>query len=1170
MEIKFTYVRSLHRKRILMMIMRTFIFLFCTTVFGLTSGKTFSQTKVTIDHDEMVTVDEVFEIIREQTDYKFMYPKDLFKDLPKVQLKKGTIRVDRLLGQSITTDKFNLVLSSDNIIIVREKKDLQQIRITGTVSDQQGVPIPGVTVQIKGTTQGTVTDFDGTYAIEVSSTENVLNFSYLGYQGQEILVGNKTVIDVVLVEAVADLDEVVISTGYQEIKPEQVTGAVSTIQTKDYNSRINTTDFLTGLQNKIPGLLINNDIQFEGNSLFQIRGISTINGSRNPLIVIDGYPTELTLDNINPNDIESVTVLKDAAAATIYGVRASNGVIVIERKKAKAGKINVDFNSTFGFSPKENYDRYRWDKDASNLNIDFVRDTYLDNGSYLWNLITNPNASPDFNVDPITYILAQQSAGVLTDAEVNQRFAAMGAYNNTNEYSDLFLRTNAIQTYNLNMSGGSDKALYYLTVNHTNTDQSQIKNDNSTFMITGRATLKFSDRFSLDVTNNFQQAKTSSVPIPDITDIYAFEHFQDEAGNALPTYYNSNANPWYNDYLISQGLLDNQYYPLEEIDLVSTKTQAVNNRFVANFRYELNDALSFSFGGVYETSRTDTRYLSDENSAETRQLINYYTSDDGNGGFTYNLPKGSILRQSTTSAESYTLRAQMNYNEQFNEDHSINLILGGEVRDVLEKGNSAAYFGYNDQNLLQQPVDNTLLDNSYNPTYARNNPSLSYNSLFDLGYVDNRFISVYSNIVYAYKGKYSVTGSIRIDQSNLFGTDPKYKYKPLWSVGAAWNIDKENFMQDISWLNSLKIRAAYGFNGNVAKNSLPQVIAEAGYNRFDPSRGLMLSLLSPANSGLRWEQTSNFNLGLDYDLFRNVSGSIEYYTKKSTDLLATNQIDATKGQSSAYVNQATIRNSGWEFSLGADWITKQRFNWNTGFNISYNTSEVLAVSNELTSNSLSSSYLSGSATDFIEGYAIGSMFNYRYAGIDDTGAPLIYDSNGNAKTIYTDDAGILDVDYVGSSIPTYNMGISNRVDIGDFYAYCMINFYGGFKTRVPVPYVGDVRPLEGAGNYWLEPGDENNPDVLPMLNTSYYTNLGYTDKYTVNGAYITLGDLTAAYSFRNSGWLRKTGIQNFEVRVQGSNLYTLGFNKFNFSQAVGAYEKSYLTPTYTIGLNINF
>ncbi len=1119
-------------------------------------------------------VQEVLTLISRQTGLSIIYNESFFNNSENVSIDVKDKSVDEVLGICLNKEDFSYNIENGMVYIKKHTKIAQQntsVLVKGQIVDKEGNPLPGATVMLKGTMQGVTTDAEGYYSIKVN-TGSVLVFSFLGFKQQEIVVSTEnTQLDVILEDWLSELGEIVVSTGYQKIKPEQVTGSVGVMKAKEYNSRINTVDFLAGLQNKIPGLLINNDIDFEDNSLFQIRGISTINGSRDPLIVIDGYPTELSIDMINPNEIESVTVLKDAAAATIYGVRASNGVIVIERKKAKQGKTAVEFSTTLSVRPKDNYDRYRWDKDASNVNINFVKDTYVDNGSYIWNLVTNPNASPDFDLDPITYILAQQSAEVISEEDANLLFDEMGSYNNSKEYSRLFLRNRVDKTYNLSLSGGSENALYYITANHTDSRLSEINNDDQKTKFLARTTIKFSERFSLDLTNHFQMAVENSVPVPDISNFYAFEHFEDEEGNPLSTYYNSYANPYYNDYLIEQGLQDNRYYPLQEIKEVSTKTKGLNNRFVANFNFDVNKSLSLSFGGVYETSRTDERTISTEKSAEVRQYVNYYTSEDDDGGLVLNLPLGSVLKQNRSSDDTYTLRAQLNYNERIKDNHSINFIFGGELRDVLVKSSASAYFGYNDQNLLSLPIDNNILESSnYSPTYASANPSLSYSSLFNHEYEDNRFVSLYTNLVYAFKSKYSVTGSMRIDQSNLFGTDPKYRYKPLWSLGAAWNINKENFMQNLYWLNSLKLRAAYGFNGNIAKNSLPQVIAESDYNSYDPNNGTMLSLLSPANSGLRWEQTSNMNVGLDYNIFKSISGSFEYYVKKSTDLLAVNQIDATKGLTSAYVNQATIRNNGFEIDLNADWISKGRFNWNTGFVFSHNSSLVLSVASDLTESSLSSSYLSGSSTNFLEGYEIGAMFNYRYAGLNNEGYPLIYDKDGMAKEVYSNDEGILDVEYVGSSVPTYNMGLSNRVDIGDFYVYCMINFYGGFKTRVPVPYAGDTRPLEGSGNYWMEAGDEEDPDMLPYLNTSYYEYLSYSDKYTVNGAYVTLGDLTASYSFRSFKWLKEKGIHNLELRMQASNLYTKAFNKYNYSKAVGSYEKRYITPTYTMSLDVNF
>ncbi len=1127
------------------------------------------------------SVHEVIQAISEQSNFEFVYNNDDLQKLPKVDIDVTDAPIKQVLDICFksTNMEYKIV---NKVIIISPKQTNERVNkknpsknfaisISGKVADEEGLPLPGSTVLIKGTTKGTTTDVNGNYAIKVPKG-SFLVFSFVGFHKQEVSVSSEnTEVNVVMVQKAAELGEVaVFSTGYQLIKPEQSTGSVATMRTKEYDSRINTTDFLTSLENRIPGLLINNDIEFDGNSLFQIRGISTISGGKKPLIVVDGYPTELSLDMINPNEIESVTVLKDAAATTVYGVRASNGVIVIERKKAKAGKVNVNFRATAGFTPKENYDRYRWDKDASNTVINYFR-AYNDGEipSYIWNFfMNNPERGWIFTYPAPGLIMAQQSAGVIDSVQAEQQFRELGSYNNTNDYSRLFLRTAVTQTYNLDVSGGSENVLYSVTANYTDRNASQIKNDNSSFKLSGRATMKFSKRFSLDLTTDFQSSKSNSAPIPAIDNIYPYEQFQDEEGNPLPLFNGSNATPYYNDAMMALGLLDNMYYPLVDINEISNKTHTLSNRITTNFHYDVGNGFTLNFGGVYETSRTDTKHLASENSSEVHQYVNYYTEDDGSGGFIYNIPKGDYLKQSKASRESYTLRAQLNYDKQINENHSLNVILGGEVRDVLDKSNSEAYFGYNDQTLLHQAVDYTLFSfGTYLSKYARLNPSLSYDNLFSQEYNDDRYVSIYSNIVYAYKGKYSLTGSIRIDQSNLFGSDPKYKYKPLWSVGAAWNIHKEKFMQEIDWIKSLKLRMAYGFNGNVAKNVLPQVITDAAINNLHSIRLPMLQLLSLANSGLRWEQTRNFNIGLDYTIFKNISGSIDYYSRKSTDLLAINPIDYTKGGGFAKINMASVRNSGLEISLHADWITLQHFNWNTGLIFSHNNSKVLDV--YYTGRDLSRDYINGSYANYLDGYAVGALFNYRYAGLDSEGGVLIYNQNGEPeKYEYSLDKTYLD--YAGSSIPSFNVGLSNRLDIGNFYVYCMVNFYGGFKVRVPVPNAGDIRPLEGAGNFWRQAGDENKPDVLPSLLYPFASNLAFTDKYITNGAYLTLGDLTVAYSFRDSKWVKRTGISNLEVRTQASNLFTVGFNKYNYSVATGSYAKPYLTPTYTIGLYVNF
>jgi len=1141
-----------------------------------------------------VSMETVFNAVERQTGYYFLYTTETLEKSKPVTVTAKNLPLMDFLSAIFRSQPLVYTIASKTITVSAStsrppgKDSIHQLfpdlfaTIPIKIVDSSGNPLPAASVMIKNKNFSGITDGSGMITLSVNEGD-VLLISFMGYKTKSVTVTASMIASpgtyiISLSRTVTKLDEVEVTfnTGYQQIKPEHSTGSIFTLHRKEYESRINTTNFLDGLQNKIPGLLINNDIKFEENNLFQIRGISTIGGNKNPIIIVDGYPTDLTLEMIDPNEIESVTVLKDAAAASIYGARSSNGVIIVERKKAKAGSVRVNFRSTTSLRPKEDYERYRWADNGSEIVTEFDKIKNMNAAGTLWDRQRTPQGATNYS--PVALIMNhwRSNTNPITTEERDQQLAELASYNNAKDYSRLFLRTAVIQTYNLDMSGGTDRVLYYLTANYTANASTQIKNNDDIFRLSGRTNLKLSDQLSLELNTDIQGSNKRSASIPDVNAIMPYERFEDENGNPAAFYSKSKIPPIHNEYLMELGLLDNMYYPLQEMNEVSDRTKINSNRITATFRYKLANGLKFSIGGVHESANTDMRHLASENAAETRQIINYYTKPNPSGGFIYNVPKGAILKQTSGSTKGFTIRAQANYDKIIANDHALNLIAGAEVRKTIVQSNLATYFGYNDQTLINQAVDYRSITNSFAPSYANTNGALSYNSLFNHQYSDDRYISGYTNLVYSYQSRYSVTGSVRVDQSNLFGSDPKYKYKPLWSLGAAWNIHNEAFMADVYWVRSLKFRAAHGFNGNVAKFALPHVIASDNLNTLNPLMAIPnLNLLSHANSGLRWEQTRNLNLGIDYEIFKGISGSIDYYVKKSSDILAVNQIDASKGGAFANVNQASIRNSGLEINLQADWISKKQFNWNTGFVFAANTSKVLEVYNtNINEKSHSSQYVAGSYSNYLKGFAVGTLFYYRYAGLDDAGFPLIYDKDGKAKRYHTNDEGLAELENGGSSIPVLNFGLSNRVDIGNFYAYCMINYFGKFRVRVPVPNASSTRPLEGADKFWKEPGDEKDPAMLPNGTNStgvqHYFFLQSVDKYTVNGTYFTLGDLTAAYSFRGSRFVRKLKITNLEVRAQASNLFTVALNDYNYSVATGSFAKPYMTPVYTAALSVNF
>ncbi|WEK36331.1 MAG: SusC/RagA family TonB-linked outer membrane protein [Candidatus Pseudobacter hemicellulosilyticus] len=1157
-----------------------------------------------------VPLERVLEIVEKQTGYVFLYPENALSVARPVSIQANNKPLLAFLEELFERQPFRYSIESKTINIstvvttnVPARKPALELQlytpappVSGRVTDSLGKPIAGVTISVvtkgRGTYAATTTDSKGAFEI-IAAKGDKLTFSIVGYEPVTITINNQTEVNVVMQVKASELDEFVVKpifTGYQRIRPEQSTGAVSQISTKEYESRVST-NFLDGLVNRMPGLMINNNVSFTSTApnggttsraLFNIRGISTMSANQNPLIVVDGYPTELTLDLIDPNEIKSVTILKDAAAATVYGVRASNGVIVIERKQASLGMPRFAFRATTGITPQENYSRYRWADNASAIVTNYqktINAASVNEGT--WSQLATA-AAGTVQRNQVYYITAQLAAKMITPEQAAESFAALDNYNNVDDYSRLFLRPAVTQTYNLNVSGGTGNALYYITANHTRNRLSIIGNDNNRTLFSARTTLKLASRLSLELTTDYQENNIHGTPVPGIGSVAPYEHFQDVNGKPA-SIVNGGISPYYNSVLVANGLYDQLYYPLVDVKEISDDARTINNRFTANFNYVIGGGFDLSFGGIYETSRAENRYLASENSSVARKYVNSYVTQNTDGTFKYNIPRGGYLSQENTQTSSYTARAQLNFNKRIGGLHSVNAILGGEIRNLINKANLASYFGYNDGTLLQQPVDYaSIINSSLRGHFGLGSPlagSYYFPTLFNQAYTEDRFLSGYSNIVYSFKNTYSLTGSMRIDQSNLFGTNPKYKYKPLWSVGAAWNIHKESFMQDIDWIKMLKLRMAYGFNGNVAKMSLPQVIATSQINSYTAPTSASLRLLSYANSSLRWEQTKNFNLGLDYHIFKNITGTLDYYQKRSTDLLGNAQIDPTIGVSPSLINRATINNTGIEIGLHADWVSTRNLNWNTGLVIARNTSKVLEVYRKGDFNPQTLN-----ALGYVMGHPVGAMFAFNYLGLDSTGHPLVGNNRGqvyhtnvasssspSATAMKSDSSGL--TRYMGSSIPTISAGLSNRIDVGNFYFFCMINYYGGFKVRVPRPNPGSLRPMEGAGDFWRVKGDELNTDVMALTGYTNYNAVNpynYADKYVVNGDYITLSDVTVSYSLDNLSFVKRTGFSHFEVKCQASNLWTIGLNEYNYSMATNSYEKSYITPTYTIGIFTNF
>ena len=489
--------------------------------------------------------------------------------------------------------------------------------------------------------------------------------------------------------------------------------------------------------------------------------------------------------------------------------------------------------------------------------------------------------------------------------------------------------------------------------------------------------------------------------------------------------------------------------------------------------------------------------------------------------------------------------------------------------------------GFNESTLAYKPIDPTALTKLKGTESLAGNFSWSFTGNNWINEIENRYVSFYANAAYAFDSKYNLTASIRVDQSNLFGTDPRYQYRPLWSVGGAWHIAKERFLAGkLSWLNALTLRATYGIGGNVPRGASPYVTLKAAqYNPW--SKDFMAEIKSPPNYTLRWEKTATTNLGLDFSVLNNrLSGSIEVYRKHSTDLLAQRDADPTLGFKQLTLNYGNMTNKGIEVSLNSVNLQTRNLRWTTGLNFGYNKNMLDDVED---SNPNVHSYTSGFAA--VKGHPLGAIFSFQYAGLSPTDGTPRYYVEGGSKT-EAQVSNLSDLVYSGTRHPTYSGSFSNTVAYKDFELSFMLVFYGGNVLRTePAPFVSEpshLNPNKEMRNIWRQPGDERNPDATPAF-TGYALDLATmkhpwyaADRHVFKADYAKLRHLSLTYRVPQQ-LVAKCGLSQLAFTLQGQNLLSWSANKYGVDpEALGTTGygwgmRTIPTPaTWTFGLSATF
>lgn len=1018
------------------------------------------------------------------------------------------------------------------LLIPMTASSQQATPVKGKVlSDENLEPMPGVTITVQGSLSGTVTDELGEFSLNLPAGEYRLAASFLGYatSRQEISVPLQGSLEFRLVEMEVNLSEVeVVSTGYEQLPKERATGSFVLVDEELVNRKFSI-NLLDRLEDVTPGLMINQQGPGEG---IRIRGRNTLFANTDPLIIVDNFPYDGPLESINPNDVESMTVLRDAAAASIWGARAGNGVIVITTKSglSQAG-IKVSLNTAVNFTEKP--DLY--------YNPVVGIDTYLDVEEDLFsrglyevqeNRVTNPPLSPW-----VETLIAHRD-GLISDQERNNSRTGFASADFRQELYRHYYRPAFTNQQFIGLETGGKDAQYAFSAGYDGNQLSVEGNETRRITFSAKGNWNLGSRKKLRISTGFYYTGNLATTGTEMPEGYAYERLADDAGNPLPLIKEYSRRFVENNTL--DGLLDWRYIPLEEKGNRGYSNRQDEFRANLSLAYQLTEGLSAEllYQGWFSNSTLEDLHA--ESSFYTRELINRFTQVDEEGNVSYPVPQGSILDRSTTRADSYNLRGQVRYEKTLGTKTELTALAGSEVRELQSMRHASRYYGYQETLGTSETVPYTVrFPNQVNGSLG----TIPDAGVSHPGSLD-RFVSMYGNTAFTYDRKYTLSGSVRRDASNLFGVNTNQKGVPLWSTGLAWMLSEEGFYTS-GWMPYLKIRGTYGYSGNIDKSVTAFLTARALSGAYNALAGLPYAqITNPPNPDLRWEKIRTVNLALDFATKNDrISGSIELYSKLGSDLFGDFPVSHSSGVREMRGNFAETLTRGIDLQLVSKNITGDRFNWDTRFFLSTVKEKVTKYDQEASVINFMGYY----GAFPVEGRPLFGVYSYPWAGLDpDTGDPQGV-LEGEPSTDYLNiltGATAESVTYHGPSRPTVFGGLMNNFSYGGLSLSFNISYrLGYYYKRASVDYVsvysGDI-PHADFSQRWINPGDEQRTDVPSMpANSNSLRDLFYahSELLVEKADNIRLQDVRIAYSFNT----KALGIpmQRLEWYLYANNLGVL-------------------------------
>lgn len=1064
---------------------------------------------------------------------------------------------------------YSLVL----VVVTIFHTDAQDLIVSGkVVSADDRTELPGVSVRINNSSQGTVTDVTGNYSLTVGSRTDTLLFTFIGYNPHLEVVGQRNVIDVQLVEETTQLGEVVI-TGFQEVQRKLFTGSATSIKMEDAKIT-GMTDATQMLEGRVAGVTVDNVSGTFGTSpKIRIRGNTSINGDNQPLFVVDGVILEdlnnvsaddiitgnantLTASSIaglNPDDIESFQVLKDASATALYGTRAKSGVIVITTKRGRSGQTRVNYSGNFSVHLRPSYAQFDILNSVDEMSV--YREMY-EKG--LVDITTSVKAQNFGAMGKMFSLISEHQIPWGPNGSLNEEFLHQYETANTDWFDVLFKDFSLQQQHSVSLTSGTEKHNSYYSLSFLNDNGQTIADNVKRYSGTARNSFQFSKRFNLDLklTANYRQQTvpgTQNRDFDPITGRFRRDFDINPLSYALNT--SRSIRPYDSDG--SLEYFRRNYAPfniLREIDLNYINIDVADIATQADINYDLANNLTFrsTLQARYATTQRehiihehsnqaeayradDTQYIQDANPLLFRD------PDDPGAQPKIVLPEGGFNNVNQDELKNFYIRNSVDWSSTFNNVHNVSVLAGQEIKYTDRAARRVDGIGVVYENGGIVNTDPLMID-------FLNRQGIQ---IYDIGVDRERFAGFFLNGAYAFDEKYIFNGTVRYDGSNRLGKSKNARYLPTWNVSGAWNVDREPFF-NVPWISYLKLRATYGLSANLGPNTSALLNLQSAVTLRPTDVETYLYIQDLENSDLTWEKLNELNGGVDFGVFNDkITGTVDLYMRNSFDLIGLMQTSGVGGNAFKFGNYADMRSEGVEVSINTVNLRKNEFSWITNFNVGYTRDRITRLD---FNPRLADAIAQGGAA--VQGGPRRGLFSTKFAGLDSRGIPTFFDETG--ETVYNYDLQDREnltsiLRFEGSAEPRGAGGLSNIFNYKNFSLNVFLSFKFDYKIRLDdafSPRYTDFSSMPTSFvNRWVVPGDEAVTDVPVILDkqtveggfTDYLAAYDLYNKSTVrvaDGSYVRLKSVRLGYILPG-GIARRIGANTAQLSVEAQNMALL-------------------------------